>query len=282
LSHFFPLQDSIMSFFTFKSLRRFLLAAAWLAGSIGLALLLWQGLAWWLQHSRGIPFPAPLMVLERLGELLSGTPWLGSTIWGHLGASAQRWGIGFALGSVLGSVWGLGLGSSRLLTRLTGPWVEALQLVPGLAWIPVALLLFGVGPTATVAMITVVTVPAVALPVAMGVRRVDPHHRAVAKMLGASRWALMTTVVLPSVLPFLLTGLRLGMGTAWRVLVAGEMVVGVGGGLGYVILQSRWNLDFEGSLAGVLVIALVGFCLERGVFGTLERRTIARWGTHGG
>lgn len=233
-----------------------------------------------MQHLRGVPFPGPWPVLERLAALLAGDPWLGAPLAQHLAASAGRWVAGFAIGCTLGLAWGVAIGSSRLVERLTRPWLECLQLVPGLAWIPIALLLFGVGPAATVAMIAVVALPAAALAVAMGVQRIDPRLIASARMLGAGRLAMLATVVLPAILPYLLTGLRLGMGAAWRVLVAGEMVVGVGGGLGYAILQARWTLDFEGALAGVLVIALVGLVIERGVFGMIERATISRWGTH--
>lgn len=258
--------------------RCLLASAAWLAASLVLGLLLWQGVALWQEHARGVAFPGPIEVCARLGGLLRGEPWLGSSLAGHLAASAGRWGLGFALAVVGGSLWGLAVGGSRLTARLTRPWLEIMQLVPGLAWIPVALLLFGVGPAATVAMIAATALPVVALAVAMGVSRINPHHLAAARMLGAGRLALLATVVLPSLLPHLLTGLRVGMGAAWRVLVAGEMVVGVGGGLGYAILQSRWTLDFEGALAGVLVIAGVGLVLERGLFSTIERLTLARWG----
>lgn len=260
---------------------RWLGSILWLAASAALAATAWHLLALWQVQVRGVPFPFPAEVLKRLGALLGGEPWLGSSLAAHLGASAGRWAAGFAVGAAIGLAWGLLVGGSPLAARLTRPWLETVQVVPGLAWIPVALLLFGVGPAATVAMIAITTVPAVALAAAMGVQAMDRHHLAAARMLGAGRAALVATVVVPALLPHLLTGLRLGMGAAWRVLVAGEMVVGVGGGLGYGILQSRWTLDFEGALAGVLVIALAGLALERGVFGLLERLTIARWGMRG-
>ncbi len=262
-------------------LRRWASALLWLAASLLLAVALWQGLALWQREVRGVPFPGPWEVLLRLGGLLGGEAWLGGSLASHLGASAGRWAVGFGLGATIGLGWGLLVGGSRLAARLTRPWLEVIQVVPGLAWIPIALLVFGVGPAATVAMITVTTIPAVALATAMGLQAMDRHHLAAARMLGAGRGALVLTIVLPALLPHLLTGLRLGMGAAWRVLVAGEMVVGVGGGLGYAILQSRWTLDFEGALAGVLVIALAGLALERGLFGTLERLTVARWGLRG-
>jgi ABC-type nitrate/sulfonate/bicarbonate transport system permease component len=262
-------------------LPRWLATLLWLAASLILACALWQGLAMWERQVRGVAFPGPWDVLVRFGGLLSGEAWLGGSLASHLGASAGRWALGFGLGSVIGLGWGLLVGGSRIASRLTRPWLEVVQVVPGLAWIPVALLILGVGPAATVAMITVTTIPAVALAAAMGLQAMDRHQLAAARMLGAGRTALVLTVILPAMLPHLLTGLRLGMGAAWRVLVAGEMVVGVGGGLGYAILQSRWTLDFEGALAGVLVIALTGLALERGFFGTLERLTVARWGMRG-
>jgi ABC-type nitrate/sulfonate/bicarbonate transport system permease component len=264
-----------------RRLPRGVASLLWLAASLLLAVALWQGLAIWERQVRGVPFPGPWDVLLRLGGLLGGEPWLGESLASHLGASTSRWALGFGLGAVIGLGWGLLVGGSRLASRLTRPWLEIVQVVPGLAWIPIALLIFGVGPAATVAMITVTTIPAVALAAAMGLQTMDRHQLAAARMLGAGRRALLLTVILPALLPHLLTGLRLGMGAAWRVLVAGEMVVGIGGGLGYAILQSRWTLDFEGALAGVLVIALTGLALERGLFGTLERLTVERWGMRG-
>jgi ABC-type nitrate/sulfonate/bicarbonate transport system permease component len=100
-------------------------------------------------------------------------------------------------------------------------------------------------------------------------------------MMGAGQGALLFQVLLPAALPQILTGLRVGLGNAWRVLVAGEMIVGTGTGLGYAILQARWTLDYASAFACIAIIGGLGLTVERGVFGPLERLVRRRWGRLG-
>lgn len=153
-----------------------------------------------------------------------------------------------------------------------------MQVIPGLAWIPVAILLFGLNQAATVAIITLTTFPAVAIAGVMGVRSVDARYVRAARMCGAGPWALFATVFLPGALPHLLSGLRIALGAAWRVLVAAEMIVGSGDGLGYAIIQSRWTMDYASAFACIAIIATLGLGMERLVLLPLERRTVERWG----
>jgi ABC-type nitrate/sulfonate/bicarbonate transport system permease component len=97
-------------------------------------------------------------------------------------------------------------------------------------------------------------------------------------MMGADGRALFARVLLPGSLPHLLSGLRVGFANGWRVLVAGEMIVGTGTGLGYSIIQSRWTLDYAGAFVCIAIICVVGLIVERGVLLPLERRTVERWG----
>jgi ABC-type nitrate/sulfonate/bicarbonate transport system permease component len=87
-------------------------------------------------------------------------------------------------------------------------------------------------------------------------------------------------VLLPGALPQIISGLRVGLGNSWRVVVAAEMVVGTGSGLGYAIVQSRWSLDFTSAFVCIIVIAMIGLVVEQAVLKPLERRTIRRWGIH--
>ena len=96
-------------------------------------------------------------------------------------------------------------------------------------------------------------------------------------MLGARGTTLVSRVLLPGALPHILSGLRVGLGNGWRVLLAAEMVVGTGTGLGYSIIQSRWTLDYISAFACLVVIMSIGLGFERVVFATLERWTIERW-----
>lgn len=98
------------------------------------------------------------------------------------------------------------------------------------------------------------------------------------RLCGAGPWALFVTVFLPGALSHLLSGLRIALGAAWRVLVAAEMIVGSGDGLGYAITQSRWTMDYASAFACIAIIAMLGLGMERLVLLPLERRTVERWG----
>lgn len=181
-------------------------------------------------------------------------------------------------GAAAGVTFGLLAGWWGPLERLASPAVHVLQLIPGLAWIPVALLLFGIGERATVFMIAMTTFPPVAISVLGGAKRVDATYLRAARMMGARGSALLLRVLLPGALPQVLSGLRVGLGNGWRVVVAAEMIVGTGTGLGYSIIQARWTLDYASALACVAVICLIGLVVERVVFLPLERRTVEQWG----
>lgn len=239
---------------------------------------LWQGLAWLVASVRGVPFPTPWECARSLAGMLTGTPFLEHSLYHHLRVSLARWGEGFGLGLAGGLVYALAAGWSAPLRRLTMPTVEVLQVIPGLAWIPVAILLFGLNRTATVAIIALTAFPVVAIAGVMGVRSVDSRYVQAGRMCGAGPLALFLTVFLPGALPHVLSGLRIALGAAWRVLVAAEMVVGSGDGLGYAIIQSRWTMDYVSAFACIAAIAILGLGLERLVLLPLERRTVERWG----
>lgn len=248
-----------------------------IAGPLFLAILLWYGVAWLVAALRGITFPTPGVTFLELIKLLGGKPLADHSLYRHLTESLSRWLVSFGIASLVGIVYGLAAGWSRKLEHLTFPLVHTLQLVPGLAWIPVALLLFGVGEGATIFMIAITAFCPVAISMQAGVRRMDPTFIRAAQMLGARSSGLFLRVLLPGSLPHLLSGLRVGLGNGWRVLVAAEMIVGTGTGLGYCIIQSRWSLDYPSAFACVLVIVLIGLVVEKGVFANLERWTVERW-----
>ena len=239
---------------------------------------LWQIVAWGVTVARGVPFPTPLECLLALRHLLLGAVFLENSIYHHLQVSLSRWAQGFGIGLSAGLLYALVAGWWRPVRMVTMPSVEVLQVVPGLAWIPVAILLFGLNQTATVAMIALTAFPAVAIAGVMGVQSVDKRFVRAARMCGAGPLSLFATVFLPGALPHLLSGLRIALGAAWRVLVAAEMIVGSGDGLGYAIIQSRWTMDYVSAFVCIAIIALLGLGLERLVLTPLERRTVKRWG----
>lgn len=249
-----------------------------LLGSALLVLGGWQCMALAVTSARGVAFPTPGDTALSLLKLFGGMELAGRPIYAHVADSLVRWAWGFGVAAVAAVVYGLLAGCRRVVEELTVPIVHMLQLVPGLAWIPVALLVFGIGERATIFMIAVTAFSPIAINVLSGVKRVDGTFVRAGRMLGARGPGLFVRVLIPGSLPSILSGLRIGMGNSWRVLVAAEMVVGTGTGLGYAIIQSRWTLDYPAAFACVAIICLIGLVLDRCVFAVIERATVERWG----
>jgi len=246
--------------------------------SLLIPLALWSGLAAIVINLRQVAFPTPYETTLRLLDLVRGKLLNDFTVYQHVADSIHRWALGFGLAVAIGVSSGLLLGWSRLLERLSMPTVTVLQLVPGLAWIPVAILLFGIGEPATVFMIAITALAPIVINTTAGVKGVNELSIRAARMMGADDRTLFIRVLLPGSLPHLLSGLRVGFANGWRVLVAGEMIVGTGTGLGYSIIQSRWNLDYPGAFVCIAIICVIGLLVERGILLPLERRTVERWG----
>jgi ABC-type nitrate/sulfonate/bicarbonate transport system permease component len=242
------------------------------------AVVCWSVLAALVRHYRGAPFPGPLEALSRLAQLVGGRELLRHSLYTHVLATVARWGTGFAAGALAGVLLAAWIGWSRRAEALLLPFLYVLQLIPGLAWIPIALLLFGVGDRATVFMILVTALAPVAINMVAGIKGVSEEHLRVARMAGARSADIFRHVLLPGSVPHLMSGLRVGLGTSWRVVVAAEMVVGKGTGLGYSIIQCRWNLDYASAFVCVFLIALIGLAVEYGAFSRLEAMTTRRWG----
>lgn len=256
---------------TFKS-------AAYALGAFVLVIAVWQATAMAVTAWRHVPFPTPWVTSLRLIGALGGEIMVDHTLLRHAGDSLGRWIAAFGMASVAGVAFGLAAGWWRPLEQLTMPAVHILQLVPGLAWIPVAILIFGVGEKATFFMIALTVFAPAVINVVSGVKRVDVALLRAARMLGAGPSALFLRVLIPGALPQILSGLRVGLGNGWRVLVAAEMIVGTGTGLGYAIVQARWTLDYAAAFVCIIVICLVGLATEHLVFRPLEKLTVERWG----
>lgn len=239
---------------------------------------LWYVVALIVQHTRGVPFPTPHECAASLFLFLSGEPFLGHTIYEHLSASCLRWMLGFGAAFFLGLLYAFAACFQPLFKKVSMPTVEVLQLIPGLAWVPVVILLFGLNQNAAVAIIFLTTFPILAVSAYMGFSNTDERYIRAGLMCGYGAWGLLKTVYLPSALPHLLSGTRIGLGASWRVLVAAEMVIGSGSGLGYSVIQSRWTMDYVSAFACIMIIALIGLALERLILLPVERRTLRRWG----
>ena len=242
-----------------------------------IVLLIWQAAAHVVMLFRGVAFPTPWETLVKLAALSGGERLSGHTLHVHIGSSLQRWLIGFGIAASLGVAYGLIAGRVRSIEKATAKIPQMLLLVPGLAWIPVAILMFGIGEQATIFMIAISAFAPIAISALSGIKNVDIHFIRAAEMMGAGKNSLFFRVLIPAALPSLLSGLRIGLGTGWRVMVAAEMVVGTGTGLGYSIIQSRWTMDYAASFACIATICGIGLLFEYGFLRQIEKHTVERW-----
>jgi len=196
----------------------------------------------------------------------------------HVASTLARLVIGFGLGAAVGVVVGLAMGRLLWLEALLLPVVSVFNPIPGLAYAPLFVIWFGLGNPPAILLVGFAASFPVMVNAWTGVKAVKEIWIRAAQIMGAREHQLFRRVVLPGALPWILTGLRLGLGRAWRVLVAVEMLTSVKLGLGWLIFGAREFLATDVMLAGIAVIGLVGLGLEKLVFEPLERFTVVRWG----
>jgi len=196
----------------------------------------------------------------------------------HTLETLLRLAVGFLLGAVVGVTLGMLMGRYRWAEDLFVPLVSVGNPIPGLAYAPLFVLWFGLGNLPAVLLVGFSVTFPVVVNTWTGVKAVKPLWIRAAETMGASDRQLFRKVVLPGALPYVLTGLRLGLARAWRVVIAVEMLTSVSIGLGWLIFGAREFLNTDVMLAGIAVIGLVGLGLEKLVFERIERYTVVRWG----
>ncbi len=188
--------------------------------------------------------------------------------------------IGFLIGSILGVILGALMGSIKQIEIFLNPIVNLLQPIPKIAWIPLAILWFGLGFTATIFIIALATFWAVLFTAWNGVKSVNKILIKAAQSLGAKKGYIFFNVLLPAAFPQIITGMRLGIGMAWRALVAAELLIASTNGLGYMIFNAREFFRTEEIIVGMLIIGLIGILIEKVVFRKIEILTMERWGMY--
>jgi NitT/TauT family transport system permease protein len=196
----------------------------------------------------------------------------------HVFDTLLRLTAGFALAAVVGVVIGIAMGRWRLAEDIFLPLVSIGAPIPGIAYAPLFLLWFGLGNSTTVLLVGFVSAFPIIFNTWTGVKSVKEIWVRSAQAMGANDRRLFSHVILPGSLPYILTGLRLGLAQAWRILVGVEMLAAVPWGLGWMIFGAREFLNTDVMLAGVFVIGLIGLALEKLVFQRIERYTVVRWG----
>ena len=221
--------------------------------------------------------PSPAEVAEYMVDFVWGGIWddaFSATMHLHLWASVQRVYGGFALAALVAVPLGLLIGRIPLVAQLFDPFLQLMRPIPVTAWLPLSMILFGLGTKSAFFLVFLGAFYPILLNTVFGVRSVEPRLFEAAAMLGCRGNAQFFKVVLPAALPSIFTGLRLGLGLAWFVIVVGEMT-GVPQGLGAVIMDGRTLSRTELVICGMIVIGIAGFVSDRLVVMLMNR--LLRW-----
>lgn len=217
-------------------------------------------------------FPSPEDVGKGMAELLRE-----NVLWGDIADSLRRVAIGFGTASVLGIPLGLILGWYPAADQVVNPVMQILRPISPIAWIPVAIIFFGVGDNAAIFLIFLGAFFPIVVACIDGVSNVPSMYRRAGRNFGLAPGQLLTRVVFPAALPQIIVGLRIALGIAWLVVVAAEMIA-VDSGLGYLVIDSRNSgKRYDLVVAAMLLIGIIGLALDLG-FRRLERIRSVRWG----
>ncbi len=220
-----------------------------------MALIIWQILCQ-AGFIKPIVLPAPVKVAQTFGEQLSS-----GQLAKHIGISILRVLEGFGAAALSGIVIGVGVGLSAKLDRLTAFFIQMTKPIPPIAWIPLAILWFGIGEPSKVFIIFVGTFFPIVVNVIDGIRQTDYKLVELARILEISRKRFIWKVVLPGALPSIMTGLRVGLGMAWMCVVAAELIAATQG-IGYLIMDGRQLSQPEVVIVGMITIGVIGKLMD--------------------
>ncbi len=236
---------------------------ALLPRGLGLALLI---LIWAIIAEKNEALPTPWFTLLEAIKVFSDPFYQNGPndqgIGWNIFASLKRVGLGFGLAALIGIPLGLMIGRFRFLYDMSSPIISLLKPVSPLAWLPIGLLVFKAAHPAAIWSIFICSIWPMIINTATGVQRVPQDYLNVARVLNLSEWKILTRILLPSVLPYMLTGVRLAVGTAWLVIVAAEMLTG-GVGIGFWVWDEWNNLNVAHIIIAIVVIGVVGMILEQ-------------------
>ena len=238
-----------------------------LAGAV--FLFLWEGA---VRLSGTTVFPSPLAVLKGMGELKNR-----GILLPYIRDSMIRVGAGYSLALVLGVPFGLFLGLSRNASAIFGPLIQVLRPISPLAWIPISIVIFGIGNEATIFLIVLASFFPIVLSASAAVQSVPPIYLRAGRNFGLSQAKTIRRILLPAALPQILVGLRVALGIAWLVVVAAEMIA-VDSGLGYLVIDSRnAGKRYDLVVCAMLLIGGIGLVLDI-LMRRVERLRSVRWG----
>ena len=228
---------------------------------------------WWVivVQTESVIFPTPGQVVTGTMELVED-----GTLWEHIGASLFRVGCGFGLAALVAIPLGLWMGRVDGAYITLNPIFQILRPISPIAWIPLAILWFGVGNLSPVFLIFIASVFPMIVQTAAGVHTIERRYLRAAENFGVSRYVLFKQVIIPAVLPEIIVGMRIALGVAWLVVVAAEMIA-LRSGLGYLIMDSRnAGNRYDLVIAGMIIIGVIGLILDA-VMRKLEGLKSVRW-----
>jgi NitT/TauT family transport system permease protein len=229
--------------------------------------------SWWavVVATKSVIFPTPWQVVTGTIELIKD-----GTLWMHIGASLMRVASGFALAVLFAVPLGLWMGWMQGAYLTLNPLFQILRPISPIAWIPIAILWFGVGNASPIYLIFISSVFPMIVQTVAGVHTIEKRYLRAAQNFDVSKYRLFTQVVIPAVLPQIIVGMRIGLGVAWLVVVAAEMIA-LHSGLGYLIIDSRnAGNRYDLVIAGMIIIGLIGLLLD-GTMRLLEGLKVVRW-----
>lgn len=244
----------------------------YLLGGLGLLALLavWQAGAVLLAQNMPLAnLLAPVPALGNLGVLLSD-----GQLWPHIWASLQRVFVGLFFAMLIGVPVGFALGLSPKTEQSASPAFQFLRMISPLSWMPVVVMLFGIGDAPIYFLLAFAAVWPIILNTASGVKNINKQWLELGRSLSATKGEMLFKIMLPAVTGDILNGLRLAIGIVWVVLVPCEML-GVNEGLGYFILDTRDRLAYSELMAAIVLIGLIGWALDSG------SRRLGNWWKHG-
>lgn len=192
----------------------------------------------------------------------------------HIFISLYRLSVGFVVGSLLGLATGIAVGTSKLLEKLLGPIIQFLAPIPPIVWIPLLIIIFGIGEVSKIILLVVASFFVLFINTVQGIRSTDQKYVDVAHVYNKSNFDLIRTILLPSSLPNIFTGMRLALGLSWILLIAAE-VMASSKGLGWLIWDARNFSRPDDMFVGIITIGLLGKLSDQ-ILIKLERR-FTRW-----
>ena len=238
---------------------------------VGLGLL---AAVWGLATINSTTFPSPLETFKAAVELFADPFYIKGPndqgIGWNILFSLERVAVGFGLAAAVGIPVGFMIGRFKVLSDMVSPLISLLRPVSPLAWLPIGLLVFKAANPAAIWTIFICSIWPMIINTAVGVQRVPVDYLNVARVLNLSEWTIIKKILFPAVLPYMLTGVRLSVGTAWLVIVAAEMLTG-GVGIGFWVWDEWNNLNVKHIIIAIFVIGVVGLLLETALVAIAKR-----------